>query len=164
MSGSAADLAGHLLDPSPPTPVGITRDFMPLLPAPTFSTLGSLTLSHRNSGVSPDPGQNSSCHSPWRDAHSLLKWLLHSGWALPGTGFHVGQGLGSLSPSQESHLCLGQGAFLPWWAVSASSIHGSVLSLCSTVSQSISFAPGLQWGLGSPDRLYLISGHSHGGL
>ena len=144
MSGSAADLAGHLLDPSPPRPAGITRDFVPLFPPPLPSTLGSLRLSHRNSGVSPVPGQNSSCPSLWRDAHSLLQWLLHSGWALPGTGFLVGQGLGSLSPSQESHLCLGQGAFLPWW------VHSWVHSL-PFVPQSPRVSPLFQVCSGDKD-------------
>ena len=51
VSGSAADLTGHLPDPSPPTPAGITRDFMAFLPTSTFSILGSLTPSHRNSAV-----------------------------------------------------------------------------------------------------------------
>ena len=51
VSGSAADLTGHLPDPSPPTPAGITRDFMALLPTSTFSVLGSLTLSHRDSEI-----------------------------------------------------------------------------------------------------------------
>ena len=38
------------------------------------------------------------------------------------------------------------------------------LPLHSTVSQSISSAPGLQWGQGFSDRPSLISGHSHGGV
>ena len=45
-----------------------------------------------------------------------------------------------------------------------STSHRSVLPLCSTASQSITFASGLQRGLGSSDMLYLISGHSYGGF
>ena len=50
VSGSAADLTGHLSDPSPPTPAGITIDHMALLPTSTFRNLGSLTLNYRDSG------------------------------------------------------------------------------------------------------------------
>ena len=50
VSGIAAGLTGHLPDPSPPTPAGITRDRMALLITSTFSSLGSLTVSHRDSG------------------------------------------------------------------------------------------------------------------
>ena len=110
----------------------VSPDFMPLLPAPTFSTLGSLTLSHSVSGVQPSIWDR----TPAATVLGEMLTLSCDGSFILG-GLCLGQGLSSHrtgaceeipSPSQESYLCLGQEAFLPCWAVLASSIHESALS------------------------------------
>ena len=109
--GSAADLAGYLPEPSPP----ITRDLCPTSLPPLHSTLGSLTLSHRDSGVSPPPRTElqlplflERCSPPPAMVPSFC-----AGSAWDKVSLHVAQGFVSPSPSQESCLCLVQGLFLP---------------------------------------------------
>ena len=130
VSGSAADLTGHLPDPTPPTAGGLTRDFMALLPTSTFIILGSLTLSHRDSGVQLFTQDRTpvakklgerltpSCAGSFILVRLCLDEVLPPHRTLPCLQ----------SSSQESYLCLRQGSSFPgrWhW----SSIHGSVLSL-----------------------------------
>ena len=162
VSGSAADLTGHLPDPSPPTPAGITIDHMALLPTPTFSTLGSLTLSHRDSGIqlftqdgNPDATKLGEKLTPTCAGSFLLVRICLE------EGFPSHRTLACLqSSSQESYLCLGQGSSFPgrWhchsWVCS--------LPLHSIVSLSISSAPCFHQGRGYSDRPSLITGHSHG--
>ena len=123
---SAADLAGYPPEPSPP----ITRDLCLSSLPPLPSTLGSLTLRHRDSGVSPPPRTELQLPQVLERCSALPAMVpsFCPGSAWDKVSLHVGQGFVSPSPSQESCLCLVQGALLPWWAVSASSIHGSALS------------------------------------
>ena len=113
VSGSAADLTGHLPDPSPPTPAGITRDFMALLPTSTFSILGSVTLNHRVSGVqlfirdmTPDSTKLGDRVTPSCAGSFILVGLcLEQGLPSHGT-------MACLQSSfQDSYHCLGQGSF-----------------------------------------------------
>ena len=145
VSGSAADLTGHLHDPSPPTPAGITRDRMALLPTSTFSTLGSLTLSHRDSGIqlftqdgTPDATKLGEKLTP-SCAGSFLLVRICLGQGLP-----PHRTLACLqSSSQVSYLCLRQGS--SFLAGGTGLIHSWVCSLPlhSIVSLSISSAPCL---------------------
>ena len=113
--GSAADLAGHLPDPSPPTPAGITREFMGLLPTSTFSILGSLTLSHRDSAVqfftrdrTLDTTNLGERLTPSHDdSFILVRLCLTQGLPSHGTMACL------QSSSQESYLCLGHGSSFP---------------------------------------------------
>ena len=129
--------------PSPSTPAGITRDFMPLLPAPTFSTLGCLTLSHSDSGVQPSTWDRTPAATVLGE---MLTPSCDGSFILGGLCLQLGlpshrTGLVSPSPCQESYLCLGQGSSLPGrghWPhqfmglLSPSSFHGlPVHLLCS---------------------------------
>lgn len=109
---SAADLARYLPEPSPP----ITRDLCPSSLPPLPSTLESLTLSHRDSGASPPPRTElqlpqflERCSPP---PVMVPSFCVGSAWDK--VSLHIGQGFVSLSPSQESCLCLVQGPFIPW--------------------------------------------------
>ena len=145
VSGSAADLTGHLHDPSPPTPAGITIDHMALLPTPTFSTLGSLTLSHRDSGIqlftqdgTPDATELDEKLTPSCAASFLLVRICL------GQGLHPHSTLACLqSSSQVSYLCLGQGSSFPGRGHWPHPFRVCSLPLHSIVSQSISSAPCL---------------------
>ena len=55
VSGSPTDLVWQLPGPSPPTPVGTTRDFMPLLPALPSAPWGLLHWVIVTQGSSPPP-------------------------------------------------------------------------------------------------------------
>ena len=146
VSGSAADLTGHLPDPSPRTPAGNTRDHMALLPTSTFSTLGSLPLSHRDSRIqlftqdgTPDATKLGKRLTP-SCAGSFLLVRICLGQGLP-----PHRTLAFLqSSSQVSYLYLGQGSSFLAGAIGL--IHSWVCSLPlhSIVSLSISSAPCLQ--------------------
>ena len=127
VSGSAADLAGHLLDPFPPA--GITRTSCPFSWHPLPCTLGSLTLSHRGSGVSPNLGRPPA-------AIALGEMLTPS---CDGSFILGGLCLGLGLPSHRTEACVSvtlpgvlplpwAGVFLPRWAALALSIHVSILS------------------------------------
>ena len=140
VSGSAADLTGHFPDPAPRTPAGNTRDHMALLPTSTFSTLWSLTLSHRHSRIQLFTQDGTP------DATKLGKRLTPSS---TGSFLLVRMCLGQCLPPHRTLACLQSssqvsyldtffpgirfpkraGIFLPWQGALASSIHGSVLSL-----------------------------------
>ena len=152
VSGSAADLAGHLLDPFPPA--GITRTSCPFSWHPLPCTLGSLTLSHRGSGVSPNLGRPPA-------AIALGEMLTPS---CDGSFILGGLCLGLGLPSHRTEACVSvtlPGVLpLPWAGGLPSQMGGiglihswvhSVL-LHFMVSQSISSASGLHQGQGSSER------------
>ena len=76
---------------------------------------------------------------------------------------HVGQGLGPCHPPRSPTSALGRGAAFPSGLYQLHPFMG-LFSPSSSVSQSISSAPGLPRGLGFSNRLSLIAGHSHWGL
>ena len=140
---------------------------MLLLPAPTFSTLGSLTLNHSDSGVQPSIWDR----TPAATVLGEMLTLSCDGSFILG-GLCLGQGLSSHRtgaceeiPSPSHTSALGRRPSFPgglyWLHPFMSPLS---LPLHFTVSQSISSAPGLQWGQGSSGRPSLISGHSHGGV
>lgn len=107
---SAAELARYLPEPS-----SITRDLCPLL-CPTSQHTGvSLPLSHRDSRDQPSTRaelqlpQFLEMLTPSCDGSFIL-----CGLCLGQSLLHIGQGFVSLSPSQESCLCLVRGPFIPW--------------------------------------------------
>ena len=103
---------------------------MPFLPAPTFSTLRSLTLCHSNSGVQPSIWDR----TPATTVLGEMLTLSCDGSFILG-GLCLGQGLSS----HRTEACVPvtlpgvlplpwAGVFLPRWAAFALSIHGSILS------------------------------------
>lgn len=93
-----------------------------------------------------------------------LFWV---GSAWDKVSLHIGQGLVKRSHHHPRSLTSALGR-RPSFPVGLYWLHPFMsplsLPLHFTVSQSISSAPGLQWGQGSSGRPSLISGHSQGGV